>query len=197
MASTLNPSSSLIKRLWCIFELHHGKGCCMNCKGLYKTAYLSRTLSVCLIKEQGRKVLTRFSRSLGSSESSRVAQPISPSSHGVDYLVKQPFVDINPSSAKENSRADDNLFLFLIFQRKSCLTLHVNRLLGRRFTCDVKHYFLWKIQKNILWKCRLPVVIGALRVKTQSRNTVNLLYTGKGYILAKDITTNLIITTWL
>ena len=74
--------------------------------------------------------------------------------------------ELNPWRAMENSRADDNLFLFFIFKRKSCWTLHVNRLPSRRFTCNDKHYFLWKIQKNILWKCRLPIVIGTLRVNT-------------------------------
>ena len=37
-------------------------------------------------------------------------------------------------------------FCFLFF--RECLTLHVNRLPSRRFTCNVKHYFLWKIWKT-------------------------------------------------
>ena len=45
--------------------------------------------------------------------------------------------------------ADDILKKALIFQRKWCLKFHVNRLLVRRFTWNIKPYFFWKN------KCRL------------------------------------------
>ena len=47
---------------------------------------------------------------------------------------------------------------------------------SRSFTCNVKHYFLWKNTKNMLWKCHLPVVIGALRVNTQSRRMKKICF---------------------
>ena len=37
---------------------------------------------------------------------------------------------------------------FFIFQRKQVLTFHVNHLLGRWFTWNVKTCFLWKIKKK-------------------------------------------------
>ena len=51
-------------------------------------------------------------------------------------------------------------------QRKQVLTFHVNHLLGRWFTWNVKTCFLWKKKKNKKIKKMLSaaVVIGALRV---------------------------------
>ena len=50
-------------------------------------------------------------------------------------------------------------FYFLFFRENNAW-----HYMWRRFTCNVKHYFLWRIQKNILRKCCLQVMIGALRV---------------------------------
>ena len=48
---------------------------------------------------------------------------------------------------------------YVVFRGNNAWHLHVNRLLGRQFTCNVKHYFLWKIRnKNRIFH-------GALRVK--------------------------------
>ena len=61
----------------------------------------------------------------------------------------------------------DNFFfiLFFIFQRKQVLTLHVNCLLGRRFTWNIKTCFPWKIKKKNL-ECRLlQILLGGLMVK--------------------------------
>ena len=46
--------------------------------------------------------------------------------------------------------AADNNFLFFIFffQRKQVWTFHVNHLLSRWFTWNIKTCFLWKIKKN-------------------------------------------------
>ena len=41
-------------------------------------------------------------------------------------------------------------FFFFFFQRKQVLTFHVNHLLGRRFTWNVKTCFLWKMKKKFL-----------------------------------------------
>ena len=51
---------------------------------------------------------------------------------------------------------------------KQCLTLHVIRLPSRRFTCNVKHYFLWKIWKTCFENvvCQLWLALKRLRNKT-------------------------------
>ena len=58
-----------------------------------------------------------------------------------------------------------SLFFFFFFQRKQDLIFHVNPLLGRGFTWNIKPYFLRKIKEKKI-KCRLlQFLLGALRVK--------------------------------
>ena len=61
---------------------------------------------------------------------------------------------LNPESAGKICSRRHLILFFLIFQRKQVLIFHVNHLLGRRFTWNIKTCFLWKIKKNIS-KCRL------------------------------------------
>ena len=61
----------------------------------------------------------------------------------------------------ENSGADDDFFFFLYFSEKIMLDITCES----SATYNVKHYFLWKIRKKkMIWKCRLPVMTGTLRV---------------------------------
>ena len=56
---------------------------------------------------------------------------------------------LNPQCANHNcSRRQFLLFFYLGFQIKQVLTFHVNHLLGRWFTWNVKTCFLWKIKKK-------------------------------------------------
>ena len=53
------------------------------------------------------------------------------------------------------------MIFFFIFRWKQVLIFHVNRLLGRRFTWNIKTCFLWKMKK-----CRLlQILFSALRDK--------------------------------
>ena len=49
-------------------------------------------------------------------------------------------------SEKKKKKKKKKFFFF--FQRKQVLIFHVNRLLGRQFTWNVKTCFLWKIKKK-------------------------------------------------
>ena len=57
------------------------------------------------------------------------------------------------------------LFIF----REITLAFHVNRLLGRRFTWNVKIHFLWKIKKTKMSSA--AVVVGAFMVKIRSNGS--------------------------
>ena len=71
----------------------------------------------------------------------------------------------NPKSAKKNSRAENNLFLFLIFQRNNAW--HYMWIVCQADDSHVMSIIISseKYEKNMVSECRLPFVIGAWRVK--------------------------------
>ena len=60
--------------------------------------------------------------------------------------------------------ADDILYFFIFVIENNSFSFHVNRLLGRRFICNVKTYFIWKIKKEILKKCRLLQLLRSVNI---------------------------------
>ena len=62
---------------------------------------------------------------------------------GKDY---QTWAIVNPFPVKQI--AADDILKFVWFFRENDLTLHVNCLPSRQFTCNFKPYFLWKIKIN-------------------------------------------------
>ena len=80
--------------------------------------------------------------------------------------------------------AANDIFFFFFFQRKQVLTFHVNHLLGRWFTWNVKTWFLWKIKKK-KFECRLlQILLGTLRVKLYVGDRKEII---KGYVQFGDI----------
>ena len=56
-------------------------------------------------------------------------------------------------------------FLLLSFKKNKAWFFHVNPLLSRGFTWNIKSYFLWKTMKKYLWMSSTAVLIGAWRLK--------------------------------